>query len=139
MQTKLDPAHNSQHIPGARTRVNCDVTETVIVCLHIPALNGEIPEDPLSALTLDITLHRPSLLSEHVSPSMEKLKRTLCILCGPKRRRSTSRPSSHRGLWAATQRAALARLPRRVAGGRLALASCQLRFPRGMPRSAGQT
>ena len=47
-----------------------------------PALNGKIPGvSTHSALILDITLGRPSLLSECVSPSIEKPKRTLCISC----------------------------------------------------------
>lgn len=50
-----------------------------------PALNGKVPGvSTQSALTLDITLARPSLPSKRVSPSVEKLKRTLCVSMDPK-------------------------------------------------------
>lgn len=47
-----------------------------------PSLNGNsLGVSTQSALTLDITVDRPSLLSQHVSSPVEKLEKALCVSC----------------------------------------------------------
>ena len=95
-----------------------------------PALNGEIlGVSTRSALTLDTTLDRPSLLSEPVSPSAEKTEENSVSSW-------TQRTQKHeevlrRGLWAATRCTAPAELPREVWAGQSGPVQLPAPLPKG--------